>query len=138
MHLQEPSSEPVTDAGVGDSIAGGFPALMQQAVSSATPESVNESLVRELGYIGLLDPDDDSRLREKDCEDDALCIQIRAWQDSLRMVTATTDATRKALHGILKPKMAKIQTAKRAREEEDRFIALYTAGIKPPETKKKR
>ena len=82
---------------LGDQLASAHPQLLLHSQNAATPEAANELITEELTYIGLLDRDDESRLRVRDCEDDGLCIQIRAWQDSLRVVSGATDVTRKAL-----------------------------------------
>ena len=114
-----------------DQLAAKHPEVLHQASVATTPESVNEGIVAELQYIGLLDADDDVRLRIRDCEDDGLCIQIRAWQEALRVVTLGNDSARKLLFDTVKPKLAKLQRDRVKQEMEARLIEKYKSMLPP-------
>lgn len=129
--VEDPTKQEPGDETLADRLSAANPGVLNEAAAATTPEVVNDGIVAELRHVGLLDPEDDTRLRGRDCEDDGLCIQIRAWQESLKVVTATTDRTRKVLLDVVKPKLAKLQKEK-VKEEEARLIAKYMSLCPPP------
>ena len=64
-----------------------------------------QALLEELLHIGLFDPEDDPRLRLRDCEDNVICQHFRAAQDNLRAVRKRAGAERDKLAQALQQTM---------------------------------
>eukprot|EP00656_Telonema_subtile_P047280 TRINITY_DN5419_c0_g1_i1.p2 TRINITY_DN5419_c0_g1~~TRINITY_DN5419_c0_g1_i1.p2 ORF type:complete len:159 (-),score=54.75 TRINITY_DN5419_c0_g1_i1:44-520(-) len=113
-----------------ESAASDTVAHAQRMLAQGTSVDWNEVLCKELVYIGLLDEDDDVRLRLRDCEDNINSQHFRAAQESLRAVRKRSEPVRNKIENGLQRDMAKIEHKTHIEELNGRLEREYNRGEK--------
>lgn len=102
----------------------------QKMLAHGTSVNWNEVLCNELVYIGLLEEQDDTRLRMKDCEDSLNCQAFRAAQDSLRAVRKRSSECRTRVEMALNRDMVKIDNNKHREEANKQIEQRYMSNMR--------
>eukprot|EP00658_Telonema_sp_P-2_P054787 TRINITY_DN43578_c0_g1_i1.p1 TRINITY_DN43578_c0_g1~~TRINITY_DN43578_c0_g1_i1.p1 ORF type:complete len:252 (-),score=44.10 TRINITY_DN43578_c0_g1_i1:322-1077(-) len=102
----------------------------QRMAKQAQSVDWNEVLCNELIYVGLLDIQDDTRLRVRDCEENVISQHFRAAQESLKAVRKRSTEMRTRAEMALNKDMPKIEHKNHVQECNKKLEREYSKGIR--------
>lgn len=102
----------------------------KEMAEMGTVDDWNQSLHTELIHMGLIDADDDLRLRIRDCEDNVICQHFRAAQDNLKAVRKMRAAERGRLEQALNQAMPALERRAHLEDSNKKLEQQFKKGIK--------